>query len=57
MPIKSSSSSDPGSASARAMPSAACASSTAPLVSIRGEFFWTRPPNSSPVVPSSPRRV
>ena len=38
------SSSDPGSASARARPSTAWASSTSPLASIDGEFFATRPP-------------
>ncbi len=42
---------------ARAMPIALESSSIVPYVSIRGEFFLTRPPPISPVIPWSPVRV
>ena len=48
------SSSESGTASARAIPIMAWASSTAPLISMTAESFRTRPPKRSPVVPSSP---
>jgi len=50
-------STEPGSCSERAHPSAACASSTAPLSSMAAASLLIRPPNKSPVVPSSPLRV
>ena len=51
------SSSPPGSHSERATPMTAWASSTAPTARGWAESLGTRPPNSSPVVPSSPLPV
>ena len=50
-------SSEPGSVSARATPSALTASSTVPYAAGPMALLATRPPWNSPVEPSSPVRV
>ncbi len=55
--VSARSSSPPRSASERATPITAWASSTAPVARGWGESLGTRPPNRSPVVPSSPLPV